>query len=256
MSKKNNTTMIIALALVMLVAVAFAYQQGYLSNIALPSGFGGASGENNGSQGGDTYNYYDDNDDTPPAPANNRQPTSLTCAVSPNPVTMKGWVHGSVTSNGYNWPVTVYARLKGIDQTQSFDAFLGSDGMYTLEQQLNIAGYWEFWAKTSEGATSNTVSLTCIGILISPSSSFYSRLVAHPITFKIFSNYDGTATLTATSPLGVTTTLGTVSVSHLGYGEGTFNMPTATLGNYHVDCTLAGHTASSYSGDVYVEVTR
>lgn len=254
MRKKNRNVMYLAIFLIAVIAIVLFYRSGWTLNLPNQGGNGNGQGGNDNQQGGDTYYYY--NGDAQPQPANNRQPTSLTSAVSPNPVTMGGWVHGTVTSNGYNWAVTVYAKLKGIDQTQSFDAWLGADGKYTLDQQLNTAGYWEFWAKTSEGVTSNTVSLTCEGILITPSSSHYSRTFPHPITFKIFSNFNGNAVLTATSPTGVVTTLGTISVSHSGYGEGTFGMPTATLGNYHVDCTLATHTASSYGGDVWIEVNR
>jgi len=191
---------------------------------------------------------------------NSLVPTSLSVQVSPNPANMGGAVYGTVTSNGYNYPITVYARNLGAEEwtnqgTQSFGAFLGADGKYTHLQQVNIPGYWEFWATTSS-VTSKKASLTVLGILVSGSRTSVSSGDAY-VTFTIFSNFKNTpVSLVAYDPVTyVSIPLQNVNTDDTGSVAVGYNFNAFAVGSYEIDAIIAGQKASTYGGSTWLTVT-
>jgi len=191
-------------------------------------------------------------------PSNERAPTSITAFVSPNPITMGGWVVGTASSDGYNYAITVYAKHLGDGTVQSFAGLLGNDGKYELAQQINTPGFWQFWVE-SGGVKSNVVDLTVQGILIVSDRDHVSQTFAQPVQFKIYShyrnaNYDLVGYNHAAS-FSVIMTSG--RTTYQGYAEVTYDMTVHTRGTYEIDViNLAGEKASDYGGTCWVTVGR
>lgn len=192
-----------------------------------------------------------------PQPENARKPTVLNAFVSPNPCTMGWWVDGTVTSNGYNYPIKIIANHLTTGTSQTLTGFLGPDGQFALTQQLNTPGYWTFQAMTEDGSvTSNLVELTCVGVKVDPSKEFYSRLIDDSITFTITSYIkNANGVLTAKSGAG-TKTVGNFRTDSHGLATLTANLDSYNTVDWEFDATVGGQSASTYKGTCWVRVSR
>jgi len=194
---------------------------------------------------------------------NSRTPTSLFVQVSPNPAVMGRAVYGTVTSNGYNYPITVYARNLGAEEwtnqgTQTFGALLGADCKYEHLQQVNVPGYWEFWA-TAGSVTSNKASLTVQGILVSSDHQVVTTGDSY-VNFVVFSNFKNTqVSLFANDPAkSISIPLQTVNTDHTGSVAVAYNFndrSTFPVGTYEIDAIISGQKASSYGGSMWLQVS-
>ena len=188
---------------------------------------------------------------------NSLAPTSITAQVNPNPANMGGAVYAVATSNGYNIPMTVYARHTGADEwtnteTQSFSALIGPDGKYTHIQQINVPGYWEFWV-TCGAVTSNVATLTVNGVLVTSDVTVTSGSAI----FTVFSNYKNTAvSLIANDEVhGVSIPLQTGNTDSTGSISLMYNFALFEPGFYEIDALIGGAKASDFGGSVTLEVT-
>ena len=120
--------------------------------------------------------------------ANSLAPTSLAVIVSPNPVDMRSGVLGTVTSNGFNYPIEIEATFLGNGQKQYIPGFLGADGKFEVVNQMNIPGIYTFVAKAN-GVTSNTYTLTVRGIMTTVSDQFYSKAANNDVVLNCYSHY-------------------------------------------------------------------
>jgi hypothetical protein len=189
--------------------------------------------------------------------ANSRAPTSLTAFVSPDPVRMGGWVLGTLSSNGYNYPVSILATHLGKGAQQTIAGFLGADGKWQTAQQMNTPGYWEFYAFVDTGATSNKALLTCLGISIGLSSYHYSKSFATSITIGVYSHLTGNCQIIANDPShAVSYDITNTVINHGGYGEVAPSLAMLPLGNYEIDARIGSEWAHDYGGTAWITVER
>jgi len=188
--------------------------------------------------------------------SNSRAPTAMTALVSPNPVNMGGWVVGTVTGNGYNYPIEILATHRGTGATQSIAGFLDGGGMIELDQQINTPGEWEFIVNGG-GVSSNTAFLTVQGVVIESEDSFYSRLMDDSQQFMVYSDHKGSCLVYASKDGWATeVTIGTIVINSGGYGSFTISLDWVTLGNYEFDARIAGETARGWGATCWVNIGR
>jgi len=184
-----------------------------------------------------------------------KAPTSMTAFVSPNPVTMGDWIKGTVTSDGYNYPITIHALHIGENAKQSFAGVLDDQGKYELINQLNTPGYWQFWVETDVGVKSNKVQLTCQGIKIVGDKTVYDKSQDDQITFKVYSHYTGDAQVVAEDPnQAVSIPVTTVTINSGGYATFTVNLDSWSDGDYRFNVLIGGEKATDYGGEFWVKV--
>jgi len=200
------------------------------------------------------------NDNIPPIiPDNYKKPTSLTIVLSPNPMNMKGIIYGQCISNGYNYNVELYAKHKGSGETVHISGWLGEDGKFTHTQQINTAGYWEFWAEVDSGSVkSNVAPLTVQGILV-VMDGHVSKSLAPVKVIKVYSSYTGNCQLVAydhehSMSIPMTNTV----VNAGGYGDVSFDFSPAVWasGTYEIDAIIGGVKAQSWGGSAWTTVGR
>ncbi len=198
-----------------------------------------------------------------PPPDGNTQdykiPSSLTVFISPNPVNRGGAIFGEVVSNGYNAEVVIYAKHLGRAETVSIQGWLGGDGKFQHAQQINIAGYWEFWATCNNGAVkSNTVKLTVQGIHIEQ-DGHVSKSTNTNQKIEVYSHLSGNCALWADYPAGsVSLPLTNVVINSGGYGVVVFDFSGVIwkYGDYELDCMVQGSTAKSWGGTSWMDIGR
>jgi len=207
--------------------------------------------DGDGTGDGDGTTPPPDDGDDHVAPPNNLQPSSLTAFVSPNPMTMGGWIQGTVSSDGYNWPITIYATHKGEGATQSWAGLLAENGIYQLTQQLSTPGIWSFVVKTAEGLESNTVTLTCQGILIVPEFDHYSKTFRDSISFKIYSHMERqSAQILANFPAGsYTIPVTNIMIASGGFATFSTSLDSFANGDYQWDVIIGSASAIGYGGE-------
>lgn len=197
-------------------------------------------------------------DPTPPIiPDNFKKPTSLTIVLSPNPMNMKGMIYGQCISNGYNYNVELYARHKGSGETVHISGWLGEDGKFTHTQQINTAGYWEFWAETDSGAvTSNIAPLTVRGILVVTDG--HVSLSLDPIKIiRVYSSYTGNCLIVAHDhEVGASIPMTNTVVNSGGYGDVSFDYSGWTRKTYEIDAIIGGTSAQAWGGSAWTTVGR
>jgi len=196
--------------------------------------------------------------DYPAPPENSRPPTSLYVVVEPNPVTMENYVYGSVTGNGYLYPITIHAKHVGEGTEETFGALLDDDGQFYHSQTVDIPGYWDFSASTDTGVTSNVPRLTVQGALIASSKTSFSRTFGGmTATVKVFSHSSGSCLIFVNDPdAGTSTPLETVHINSGGYASVTVNFGVLSLGYYELDMVVNGIKASDYSASVNIFLGR
>ena len=194
----------------------------------------------------------------PPAPDDVDVPTSLQTTLHENPITIGEDLRGSVTSNGRNYPITVYARHVGQNVETSFGAFISEFGDFYHSQPLNTAGYWDFWATTDTGVTSNVPRLTVEGANIEMSQTSFSRIMDDmACTVQLYCHSSGTATLFANDIDAHTSIfMDTVYINSGGYGATTFDFSGWSLGNYELDFIVNGIKASDYEESKFITLGR
>jgi len=248
--KEHDKTLLV-MAVVGLIAIYFVAQNLSL-NIEFPDfNFPGGNGQNQTPSPSSTPSPT-----STPQSGNSLVPTSLYASVSPNPVVMNRFVYGSVVGNGYNTPITIYAKLLGDGTQQSFGGLLNADGRFELVQQLSTPGYWQFWVEAGS-VKSNTVSLTCEGIRLWCESGTYSKTFRDSLIMKIYSNFHGNAAIIANDPAhSVSYPVTNCAVNSNGYGTVAPSLDFLPNGNYELDVILAGHKATEYEGSFWVTVGR
>lgn len=233
---------------IVVVAVALIINQNPLvfnfnqsQDSALPEGYGGNTNINV---------------NVPTAAPNNLKPTSLAVTVSPNDAPRGSTVTGSVTSNGYNYPITIHAKHVGANSEVSFGGLLTDYGKFYHMQQMDICGRWSFWV-TCDGVTSNVAYATITGIMLYSDETTYSRSFDHVGNWKIYSSVTGSCSVFVNDPAhGVSVPMGSVNVNAGGYASVDLDFGSLSLGNYEVDCVIGGQKASDYAGSVEIQVIR
>jgi hypothetical protein len=250
----SNPLLIVGIIAVIVVA-AVLYQNNMRSQQQYPEGQN-TNSQSTYTQNGYTYTQlYTQTQYT--GQANSRAPTALTAFVSPDPVRMGGWVLGTLSSNGYNYPVTIMATHLGKGTQQSIAGFLGADGKWETAQQMNTPGYWQFIASVDTGTTSNRAQLTCIGINIGLSSDHYSKSFSTSITIEIYSHLSGNFQIIANDPShGVSYDITNAAVNHGGYGSVAPSLSMLPIGNYEIDAHIGSEWAHDYGGTAWVTVGR
>jgi hypothetical protein len=207
-----------------------------------------------------TYNPYPTPTPYPtPMPNTDIQvPSSLYVNVDPSTITMKGWVYGEVTGNGRNYPIIVHAKHVGANTETSFGALLDSDGHFYHSQTIDLPGYWDFWATTDTGVTSNMPRLEVQGAMIVSNDFFFSRIMDdETATLQLFCHSSGTATVFANDPDDMTSTsLGTVHINSGGYAEFALDVSVLGLGTYEIDFVVNGIKASDYGESIWITYGR
>jgi len=162
-----------------------------------------------------------------------------------------------VSSNGYNYPLTIYAKHKGSGQIQQLAALLGPDGKYTIAQQITVPGHWEFWA-VAGSVTSNTIQLTVEGVKVVGESNHYSKTLRTSMTLQIYSHLTGNAAIILNDPAHSTSyPLTNTYVNTGGYGEISITLNGYANGDYEIDAIINGVKASSYTyGSYWVNIGR
>jgi len=244
---------LIAVVGIAVVVVLSLFTYAYMTGLLVLGGARGNGGTNG--NGNTTNNYYNTNTGQPSS--NQLAPTSLTVTVSPNPMTMGGYIYGAVISNGYNSPVTIYAKLTGTGEVQSFGGLLDASGKFEQGEQMNTPGFWEFWA-TANGVTSNVARLTVEGLKVQCESSSYSKSMRDSLLIKVYSVFSGNVGIVANDPAhSVSYPVTNCVVSSKGYGEVAPSLDFLPNGGYEMDAVNGPHKASDYTqGTFWVNVGR
>jgi len=199
----------------------------------------------------------------PPPPDGNPQdykvPTSLTVFISPNPVNRGDFFIGDCISNGYNTEVTLYAKHKGSGETVSFGGWLGDDGKFQHVQQINVAGYWEFWATADNGKVeSNHATLTVQGFHILQDGHVSMSLDPTQI-IRVYSHMSGNVQLIAIDhAMGMSIPLTSTSINSGGFGDVLVDFSGRGMtGDYELEAIHSnGQTASGWDGTSWVHLGR
>jgi len=199
-------------------------------------------------------------DNSPPPvinlPANNLAPTTLNAFASPDPVNMGAGVYGQVVGNGYNYPITITAKLVGPGTTQTLGGMLDADGHFGIYETMYIPGYWEFYAEAG-AVKSNTVRLTVVGIKINAERASYSKTFSDSIKLEVFSNMHGNAAIIANDPAhSVSYPVTNCVVSTNGYGTVSPSLDFLPNGDLELDVIFGGQKASDFEGSTWVSVGR
>ena len=190
-------------------------------------------------------------------PSNNVAPTMLTVAVSPNPMNMRGFFLGTVTSDGQNYGITItYTTPNSV--SQSLRALLGPDGKFTATQQLNLPGEYVFTVRADNGVVSNTATLQVNGVYINVEPNSVSRMFRRTITIEVATGMYRSNFVVTASRDGWATSIVIITgrVDARGYATWTGDFDPLTLGNYEFDVTINGQTARSYGASDWVNAGR
>lgn len=193
----------------------------------------------------------------PEAPDNWREPTSLFVDVSPNPMTMGGWLIGTVVSNGYNHEITVTVRHKGSGEGIIINAWVGTDGKFEHAQQMNTPGYWEF---TVEGGSAApvTAELTVEGILIVPESEHYSKTFRDSLQLEVYTHLrNSNAAIVGHYPSGsYSRPITNTAINAGGYGTVAPGLDHLANGSWELDVVIYSETADDYDGTAWITIGR
>lgn len=240
----STTAALAVVACICIVVVASLFTYAYVNGLILTSGNDGGSNGNDGNNGG-TYNYYDSSG------SNQLAPTSLTVTIMPNPVVVGNYIYGAVISNGFNFPVTIYAKLTGTGEVQTFGGLLDAAGKFEQGNQMNVPGFWEFWA-TANGVTSNIAKLTVEGMKVVCASSSYSKTMKDSMLIKVYSVFSGNVGIIANDPAhSISYPVTNCVVSTKGYGEVAPSLDFLPNGGYEIDAVNGPHKASFYTGGTF-----
>lgn len=190
-----------------------------------------------------------------PAP-DNLAPTSLVVVVAPVSAPKGTMVTGVVTSNGFNFPITIHAKHVGANSEVTFGGLLNSEGKFWHSQQLDLCGQWDFYV-SGNGVNSNVARSTITGIMLHSEETTYSRSFDHEGVWQVFSSVSGSCSIFADDPAhGISIPLGTVIVNVGGYAVTNLDFGALTLGTYTINCVVNGQKASDFGGAVTIEVIR
>lgn len=261
LADKNTVVVIVAIAVIATVFGALFY---YRTTPNWGNGGGAGSGANPTptppAYQQPTYPTYPP---YPTAPPDNRAPTSLHVTLDPNPIDMGDMAYGTVTGDGYKYPITIHAKHVGANQEQTFNALLSEYGDFYHAETINIPGYWDFWATTDTGVTSNIPRLTVEGAMLTSSRTFFSQLdpfgEGYSTTLKLYCHSAGSATVFVNDGSS-STVIATVHINSGGYGEGAVDLGSFFsmhgMGTYEIDFTINGINASYYGESVFVTYSR
>jgi len=194
----------------------------------------------------------------PPPPAENSlAPTALTVFISPNPVDMGSWIEGSVTSNGYNWPLRIVLTHRGSGESGEIAGFLGADGQFIHWSEFNIPGVWDVTAY-ADGVSSATATFVCRGILVIPERSHYSKTMSDSMPIGVYSHHTNqNAGIVGHYPAGsysraITNTM----INAGGYGEVAPNLDSLANGDWELDAIIGSDSATAWTGTYWITVGR
>jgi hypothetical protein len=190
-----------------------------------------------------------------PSTPNERVPTSLTVALNTYDCNMGATVIGAVTSNGYNYPVTIYVKYLGTGDQVSESGLLGADGRFTEARIIQLPGVWEVWA-TSSGVTSNKATLSVHGCrIVCDKTSVPFAPGSHIVGVKVYGDKSSVVTGFVNDPAhAISYPLPSVSTNVGGYASTTYDFMNKAIGDYEVDAIVNGRQASSFGASWWIGV--
>ena len=200
---------------------------------------------------------YPDFPDYPDPPANSRAPTALNVFVTPNNVDMGDWIEGSVTSNGYNWPLRIVVTHTGTGETGEIAGWLGDDGQFYHWQEINIPGVYEATAYTN-GLSSATITFVVQGIIVVPERGHYSKTMSDDIQISVYTHHTRqNAGVVGHYPAGsISRDIGPAYINDGGYGTISPNLDAFNTGDWELDAIIGGDSAMAWGGTYWISVGR
>lgn len=263
--KLNQTELVIIIAIVALGALALGsrYRQtvdgeegggglfglpDLILNIIIPEGDGAGEGDGDGGDGAPP----------PPAPENSRKPTGLTITLTTHEMDMGSWIRGTVSGDGYNYPIEVWAKHTGSGDTGNLYAFLGSDGKYTSEfQKMETPGVWELYAE-ADGIKSEPVTLVVRGIRVVCERGHYSKTLSDSILIGVYSHHTRqNAGIVGHYPEGAySRSITNTVINSGGYGSVSPNLDGLANGDWEIDAVIGSDQARDYEATYWVSIGR
>lgn len=190
-------------------------------------------------------------------PENFREPTALTVFVTPNTVDMGDWIEGSVTSNGYNWPLRIVVTHTGTGESGEIAGWLGPDGQFYHWQEINIPGVYEATAYAN-GVSSATITFVVRGIIVVPERGHYSKTISDSIQIGVYTHHTRqNAGIIGHYPAGsISRAIETVYINAGGYGSASPNLDSYNNGDWELDAVIGGDTAMAWGGTYWISVGR
>lgn len=197
---------------------------------------------------------------TPPEwtpPENSRAPTGLTVDVSPNTVDMGDWIIGTVTSNGYNWPLQIKVTHKGSGQSMTISGFLGADGKFELVEDVDIPGVYEVTAYT-DTESSTPITFVVRGIRVVAERGHYSKTLSDSMLIGVYSHHTHqNAGIVGHYPSGsYSQAISNTVINAGGYGEVAPNLDGLANGDWELDALIGSDSAMAWSGTYWIDVGR
>lgn len=206
----------------------------------------------------------DDGDDfTPPPsppPSDITVPTSLSCSVIYPTLTMGQYQLGTVTSNGRNYPVTIYVGHRGTGLMIEIAGFLNDHGMWTSPpQKMGTPGYYEAWVETDTGVASPHIFFVVEGIKVLGESEHYSKTFKDSFLIEVVSHYKNTnVQIIGNYPAGdYSQPITSTTLNNLGYGSVAPSFDSLANGDWELDALIGSDRAALYEyGTWWVDIGR
>ena len=190
-------------------------------------------------------------------PANSQAPTGLTILVNPATVDMGDWISGTVSSNGYNWPLEVTVTHTGSGESGTISGWLGADGIFEIWNEINVPGVYEVTA-TSNGATDGPITFVVRGILVECDGGFYSKTMADSKRIGVYSHHTNqNVAVVGHYPAGsYSRVIDNSRINAGGYAEVNPNLDGLANGDWELDAIIGGDSATAWTGTYWVRVGR
>jgi hypothetical protein len=209
-----------------------------------------------GDQGDFDFPEWPDYEPPPPA-ENSRAPTDISVFVTPNEIDMGDWIIGTVTSNGYNWPLSVTVTHTGSGQSGELAGWLGANGQFEIYQAVNVPGVYEVTA-TSNGVTDGPITFVVRGILVDCDGGFYSKTMSDSKLIRVYTHHTHqNAGIVGHYPAGSYSRAITNTVINAGgYGEVAPNLDGLANGDWELDAIIGSDSATAWGATYWVRVGR
>lgn len=191
----------------------------------------------------------------PPPPEDDgedkRLPTGMFLQANPNDLWWGDWFYGSITSDGYNYAITIKATHLGSGKWEEIPGFIGPDGMFeSSPSQMKTPGYWTFVATAENGVVSNIETLTVRGVTTNVSPTTMSQTIPRPLIFEVYSTANRqNAFVFANNPAeGWSKDIINIQTNQYGYVSFEFEPsgPGWVRGDYETDAIVGGLNAHDY----------
>jgi hypothetical protein len=190
-------------------------------------------------------------------PANKQAPTGITATVSPSTIDMGDWLIGTVTSNGYNWPLSVTVTHTGSGVSGELAGWLGPDGQFEIYQSVEVPGVYEVTA-TANGITDGPITFVVRGILVDCDGGFYSKTLSDSKRIGVYSHHTNqNAGIVGHYPAhSISRPITNTVINAGGYGEVAPNLDSLNNGDWELDAIIGGDSATAWEGTYWVRVGR